>query len=203
MPIKKKPEKITINVNPDLKEQFYDLFNGSNCNSVGEFLGRVIDHYTDPETTKEIKVEVEKIVEVEKVIQVPAKVGESQILIELNDVQMFALQQIANYPDAMIKFNKYVEKIKAGGSLWWDGAMKSDFKDVYELFRTETIEDPETIKHNMKAHLINTLMYYALSEAGHFSFDYSGDIKAEIREFIKPLPENEIINDNQEEQNND
>jgi hypothetical protein len=183
--IKKKPEKLTLNVSTEVKEQFYDLFNGSEMNSMGQFLEHLINYYTSPEN---IKI-VEKEVEVEKIIekQVPVNIDENQVIVDLNPIHKHLFEIIFAEPEKMESFNSKIEKLKSGKSVWWDNALKSKFKDIYTPFLTENLDNPIVIKHNISASLINSYMYLHISQVGYMNVDCSKNIESELSNFIESL----------------
>lgn len=192
--ILKKPEKLTLNVSTEVKEQFYDLFNGSEMNSMGQFLEHLINYYTSPEN---IKV-VEKEVEVEKIIekQVPVNIEDNQVIINLNPIHQHLFEIIFSEPEKMESFNRNIEKIKSGKSVWWNSALKSKFKDVYTPFITENLDNLSVTKNNIAASLINTYMYLHIIQFGQIDVDCSKDIEFELSNFIENLTqETEVNND--------
>lgn len=190
----KKPEKLTLNVSTEVKEQFYDLFNGSEMNSMGQFLEHLINYYTSPEN---IKI-VEKEVEVEKIIekQVPVNITDNQVIVNLNPIHQHLFEIVFSEPEKMERFNRNIEKIKSGKSVWWNSALKSKFKDVYTPFLTEDLNNLTVKKHNIAASLINTYMYLHIIQFGQIDVDCSQDIEYELSNFIENLTqEMEVNND--------
>lgn len=187
--IKKKPEKLTINVSTEVKEQFHDLYNGSDMNSMGQLLQHLMDYYTSPENFKE----VEKIVEVEKIIEkkIPVNISDDQVIIELNPIHQYFFDLLASEPDNMIKFNKQIEKLINGKDVWWDDALKSKYKDVYIPFIMENLDDISVKKHNIGANLINTMMYIYITQHGRISIDFPINIDNKLTKFIDSINKTE------------
>lgn len=101
----RKAVNITVAVNPATKLRFEELCNAAEANSKGEFLNMLMDFYTQEEgpAIKEKVVEVEKIVE--RNVEVPVKLKDLEIIVQLSPVHFEILKELAENENQITLIN--------------------------------------------------------------------------------------------------
>lgn len=153
---------VTIRVNPETKEFFDSLVQGSGANSNGEYFQRMCETMNMPE--QHIEPEI-RTVTIERPIE--KQLQPNEILLSLNPQQMFAIRQtVLSSSNFAQEQNEIIDSLKTGskpflymGSLF-DPELQSLWMRNIVILKTMSPEQIEAaIRHNMSAFLINKYLY--------------------------------------------
>jgi len=148
---------VSIRMNPETRDFYKALFEGSGANSQGEYFQRMCERMNASEALPEPII---------KTVPIERKLNPNEVLMNLNPAQLYALRQTVLSSETFAQEqNEIIDELKPENRpLFYSGVafspeINSTWVRNIVLTKTMTPDQREAaIKHNMAAFLINRFM---------------------------------------------